>query len=249
MTETMTEETTGAAGAAGTTPPEPPAAKVPFWQRPNVERYLFPLVLPMVVVVGLVIYVLNLSRVFLSAHGHIAVAVGSVITVLILIGATVLSNSKQLRSSSIALMTTIFVLAIFSSGWLVLGHSQEKGGGSAPLAAAGPAPGGKLAIVAAPGGKLTYAPLKFTVKTGVYEMSLTDGSTGPHTLDFDDPTTLFAGLQVGTSGEKVSSRIFFGTPGDYTYFCAIPGHRAAGMQGTITVTGPPMTLAQAEAAK
>ena len=37
--------------------------------------------LPIVVVIGLVVYVLNLSRVFLSAHGHIPVIVGSVITV------------------------------------------------------------------------------------------------------------------------------------------------------------------------
>jgi len=59
---------------------------------------------------------------------------------------------------------------------------------------------------------------------------------------------LFKGLAVNAEGEKQSSRIFFGVPGDYTYFCAIPGHRAAGMQGVIHVTGSPMTVAQAEAA-
>ena len=53
---------------------------------------------------------------------------------------------------------------------------------------------------------------------------------------------------MNNEGEKVSSRIFFGAPGAYTFFCAIPGHRAAGMQGVINVTGPTLTLAQAEAA-
>jgi plastocyanin len=226
-----------------------PAAAVPFWRRPNVERYLLPLVLPIVVVLGLVVYVLNLSRVFLSAHGHIPVVIGTVITVAILLGATVLTNSKQLRSSSIALMTTIFALVIFTSGWLVLGHSQVKGENSAPLSATGPAPAGKFTIQAGVGGQLKFAPVSLSVKTGVFMVTLTDDTNGPHTLDFDDPTTLFAGLAVSKQGEKVSSRIFFGKPGDYTYFCAIPGHRAAGMQGVIHVTGPVMTLADAEAAK
>jgi plastocyanin len=259
-TETITEETASGDAPAGETPSgetpaggaliEPAAAPVvPFWQRPNVERYLLPLVLPIVVVVGLVVYVLNLSRVFLSAHGHIAVAVGSVITVVILVVATVLSNSTRLRSSSIALITTVFIFAVFSSGWLVLGHSQEKGAGSAPLAAAGPAPAGKLAITAAPAGQFKFAPPSLNVKTGIYSITLTDGAVGQHTLDFDDPSTLWAGLIVNNQGDKATSRIFFGAPGVFTFFCAIPGHRAQGMQGTITVTGPPMTLAQAEAAK
>jgi plastocyanin len=222
-----------------------PAPPVPFWQRPNVERYLVPLVLPIVVVVGLVVYVLNLSRVFLSAHGHIPVVVGSVITVAILLGATVLSNSKQLRSSSIALMTTLFALVIFTSGWLVLGHSQVKGEANAPLTATGPSIG-KVDVAAL--ASLKFTPVSFTVKTGIYSVTLTDDAAGPHTLDFDDANTLFKGLAVNGAGEKQTSRIFFGAAGDYTFFCAIPGHRAAGMQGTVTVTGPPMTLAQAEAA-
>ncbi len=142
-------------------------------------------------------------------------------------------------------MTTIFALVIFTSGWLVLGHSQEKGLATTPLSANGPVSGTlKLSALAS----LKFTPNVFTVKTGIYTVTLTDDAAGPHTTDFDDPNTLFKGLAVNAQGEKDSSRIFFGAPGSYTFFCAIPGHRAAGMQGTVTVTGPPMTLSQAEAA-
>jgi plastocyanin len=245
-TDTLTEEPAAEVVGAESAAIEPgPAAVIPFWRRPYVERYLVPLVLPIVVVAGLLVYVLNLSRVFLAAHGHIPVVVGSVITVAILVGATVLTNSKQLKSTSIALMTTIFALVVFTSGWLVLGHSQVKGESTAPLTATGPV-SGKIDLAAL--ASLKFTPVSFTVKTGIYMVTLTDDAAGPHTTDFDDPTTLFKGLTVNAQGQKDSSRIFFGAPGTYTFFCAIPGHRAAGMQGTVTVTGPPMTLEQAQAA-
>jgi plastocyanin len=200
------------------------------------------------VVVGLAVYVLNLSRVFLSAHGHTAVVVGSVITVVILLGATVLSNSSRLRSSTIALMTAGFLLVVFSSGWLVLGHSQLKNTGGGVLALVGPSQG-SVTIVAQPGAQLAFGPASLSMTTGLWTIALKDGAAATHTLDFDQSTTLWAGLTVTAQGQTMKSRIFFPTAGDYTYYCAIPGHRAAGMQGVIHVTGPTVTLAQAEAAK
>ena len=127
--------------------------------------------LPIVVVVGLVIYVLNLSRVFLSGHGHIPTVVGSTVMVVILIGATVLSNSSRLRSSSIALMTAIFALVIFTSGWLVLGHSQEQGEALVPLAANGPSID---TIDFQALASLKFAPASLTVPTGIYSVELTE---------------------------------------------------------------------------
>jgi plastocyanin len=113
------------------------------------------------------------------------------------------------------------------------------------LTATGPTDG-SFTITATP--QLFFSPSAVTVTTGIYAITLLDGSTGPHTLNFDDPTTLWSELIVNNQGETKTSRIFFGQPGDYTFFCAIPGHRGAGQQGTVHITGAPMTLAQAEAA-
>ena len=67
--------------------------------------YLVPLVLPIAVVVGLVAYVLNISRMFLSAHGHIPIIVGSVITVADPRSARRCCRpSPQLRQSAITLV-------------------------------------------------------------------------------------------------------------------------------------------------
>jgi len=227
---------------------EPVAAEpVPFWHRPNVDRYLSPLIMPILVVVGLVVYVLNLSRVFLSAHGHTAVIVGSVITVVILVGATVLSNSSRLRAQTIALMTAGFLLVVLSSGWLVLGHSQVKGEANAALGAVGKY-NGTITITAGPGGRLAFAPSSISVKTGIYLVTFIDAVDTQHTLNFDDSSTLWgSGLIVNKAGEKLTSRVFFGAAGAFKFYCAVTGHRAAGMEGTVNVTGNTVTEAQAEA--
>src|SRR5262245_43016098 len=101
----MTEENNPAveeSGRATTTAVEPAEAHepVPYWQRPNVERYVLPLVTPIVVVLAVIIWVLNMSRLFLSSHGHVPVVVGTIITVVLLAGATLISNARQMRSQS-----------------------------------------------------------------------------------------------------------------------------------------------------
>ncbi len=247
MTDVTTEvETTDVVPAADAPPVPAPEAEVPFWQRPNIERYFMPLFVPIAVVLGIVIFVLNISRVFLAGSGAIPTVVGTIVLLAILLGATVLANAS-LKTTSIALITTGFVFVVFVSGWLVLGASAEKHEANAALPATGPV-NGTIKIVSAPTGGLTYAPSAITVKTGVYEIILTNNANAQHTLDFTDSTTMFPGMVVNKAGEVLKGRIFFGTPEAYKFFCAIPGHEAAGMKGVVTVTGDPITLEEAEAA-
>ena len=103
-------------------------------------------------------------------------------------------------------------------------------------------------ITASPTGRLTFAPSTLRARTGIYEVTLIDGSDAAHTLDFDAPATLWPGLEVTSRGGTKTARVFFGHRGDYTFYCAVPGHRAAGEQGVVHVTGPTLTLDQAEAA-
>ena len=97
-------------------------------------------------------------------------------------------------------MTTGFVLLIISGGWLVLGHSQVKNEGGAALAPKGPCIG-TINITALP--SIKFTPVSLSAKTGIYCVTLTDAASAPHTLDFDDPATLFPGLEVSAAGEKV----------------------------------------------
>jgi plastocyanin len=250
MTDTPTEtlETPPADDAATPVVAAPVAAEVaeevPFWQRPLVERFLVPLVLPIAVIVGLVAYVLNISRLFLSGHGHIPVMVGSAITLLILVGATMLSAaSPRMRQSAITMVGAAFILLIMSSGWLVLGHSQPEKTGPTTLPATLKT-SQTIAITAAPSGKLAFAPNSLNAKTGLATIDVTIAAAG-HTFSMRDATTLWESLSLDAAGGKKSGVAFFSKAGDYEFYCAISGHDAGGMHGVIHVVGPTVTLTQA----
>jgi uncharacterized cupredoxin-like copper-binding protein len=229
------------AAAAGAPATVVEAEPTPFWQRPLVEKFLVPLVIPIVVVVGLVAYILNLSRIFLSAHGHIPIIIGTVILITILSGAALLSfNSPHMRQSAITLICGGFILAIMGSGWLVLGHSQPEKTGPATLPSTLKT-SQTISVTAAPGGQLKFEPNQLSAKTGLATINVTVAGAG-HTFTMQDPTTLFAQLSLNAAGSKVQGVAFFPKPGAYTFFCSVPGHEAAGMKGQITVTGSPTTL-------
>jgi plastocyanin len=228
--------------------PAPRAEKTRFWDRPYVERYLVPLLLPLAVVIGIVVYILNVSRLFLSAPGHVAVVLATVITVTILLGATLLALSKNMRQSSIALLTVGFIALILAAGSVNLGHSQEKKEAAGGTINCSQASKTTLNFDAGPNGALAYAPNSATAVTGFARIKLTDAASVPHTLTFDNSQTQFKELTVSTKGATDTCVAFFPAPGDYTFYCSIPGHRAAGMQGVIHVTGSAMTLAQAQTA-
>ena len=251
MTDTPTEEREAAASTEPATPvPAPPAAAAPaeptpFWHRPYVERYLVPLVLPVAVIVGLVAYILNISRIFLSGHGHIPIFVGSAITVMILLGAALLSAaSPRLRQSAITLISAAFIFSIMSGGWLVLGHSQPENTGPATLPDTLKVTQPVLKVTAAIGNKLQFTPDQLSATTGLAKIEVTVAGAG-HTFNLQDPATLFESLSLNAAGTTDAGIAFFPKPGPYTFFCAIPGHEAAGMKGIITVSGSPMTLTQA----
>ena len=190
---------------------------MPFWNRPNVERYVVPIVLPIAVIVGLVVFVLSISRIFLSAHGHIPVIVASVILLLILVGATLLSKAAhRLNQSSLAMVTIGFIVAIMFAGVVVLGHSEEKKEAAVPTLPSDLKTTQTLKVVAAPGGDLKFVPSNGKLKTGLAKIEVAVAASG-HTFALTDPTTQFKTLNLDAQGAKVAGVAFFGKDGTYDF--------------------------------
>ncbi len=107
-----------------------------------------------------------------------------------------------------------------------------------PAAGAGKpaiAVGGMLEIDADPTGQLAYVTNKATSKPGSIAVKMANKSGVPHNIAVQQGANgpiLGASPIVpnGTAMVKVTLKA-----GAYTYFCQVPGHRAAGMLGTLTV--------------
>lgn len=236
--EDLTTET-GAppeAGETGTVDERPALPAAADLRRERVlTRVLIPLVLPIAAALAVCIYVLNVSRIFIVAkHGGEVgdVIAGLVVTFAILAGTTYVAARPRFRTSGLTTSLLLVMLLIVSAGMITLERSVET---EEEVAAAYVEPSGAsvttLTVEAL--ASIKFDASEYTVSPGgVVEVDYV-GAPG-HTLVFDTtdanlrlfeeklpggPTRLKAELDVGS----------------YTVFCSIPGHRAAGMEATLTV--------------
>ena len=194
------------------------------------DRLLLPITLPLLSMVAIFLYVVNVSRVFLASGENLSVLVGSIITIGILAGGAAISASPRLRSSTLVMGLAGFMVVILSAGLLTLGPSEEKeGAGGGFKQPAGP-PINTLEVDAI-GSSLSFQAKEFTVPAGINQINYIDKG-GTHTLLFTDPK--FSGFQLAVPQGPKTGKVDL-KPGTYTIYCNIPGHRAAGMQATVTV--------------
>jgi plastocyanin len=103
------------------------------------------------------------------------------------------------------------------------GGKEEGGGG-----------GATVEFEADPSGELAYTTTEASAEAGKV------------TIDFKNPQSLTHDVAIeGSGGEEVGKTELIGEgetsttvnlkPGKYTFYCSVPGHREAGMEGTLTV--------------
>jgi plastocyanin len=91
-----------------------------------------------------------------------------------------------------------------------------------------------LDFEADPGGNLAFTEDKVTAEAGKVTINFTNSAPVPHNVDIEDQSgENVAETEVITeSSESTTADL---KPGTYTFYCDVPGHRQAGMEGTLTV--------------
>lgn len=118
--------------------------------------------------------------------------------------------------------------------------STKTTGAAAPATtpASAPAAGAATAvpIAADPSGALSFTQKTATAKAGAVKIVFSNSAPVPHNLTVVDAggKTIGATPTFSGGGNKTLSATL--QAGTYTYYCSVPGHRAAGMEGKLTVS-------------
>jgi len=142
-------------------------------------------------------------------------------------------------------VAVLLALALASVALVACGSSNSEssettggGGESAATTGKGEGSGGgggsTLKFEADPGGEIAYTTDSATAKAGNV------------TVEFNNPQSLTHDVAIeGSGGEVVGKTELIASgsdsttvklkPGTYHFFCTVPGHREAGMEGTLTV--------------
>jgi plastocyanin len=123
----------------------------------------------------------------------------------------------------------LFAVAM-TVGFTACGGGGDDSGGSSKAYSE---PTGKATeTIAVEAGNFYFRPKKITAKAGIASIKLT-AQNGIHDFVFDGAYPGFA-LEANGGGGAQSKKIDL-KPGKYTFYCSITGHRAQGMEGTLTV--------------
>jgi plastocyanin len=100
--------------------------------------------------------------------------------------------------------------------------------------AAAPEAVSKLTLAANPRGELSYNTKQLSAKAGKVTIEMANMSPVEHNVTIAKGTTVLGATPTFVGGTKTVTVSL--KPGTYTFFCSVPGHRQAGMEGTLTVS-------------
>ncbi len=201
----------------------------------NFRRRVFtPLVMPVTILGVILLFGMSLSRILLAVSETMSVLIAVLVATYALVAAFVVERNRNISAPALAVGLTLGLLGLVGAGALAasagIRELHEEGEGGEGEAVVTEVPAGALAWVVT-GTELVYNEAPPSGTAGEVTLALDNQAGLPHNVVFEG----FQGEQVlvdATSG--VDAATLEVPAGTYTYYCSIPGHRAAGMEGEIT---------------
>jgi plastocyanin len=130
----------------------------------------------------------------------------------------------------IAILSLIAVFAAVGCGGS--SNSSSSSGTGAPASTSSGGGGGTQLALAADPSQLKFDKSQLNAPAGKVTITMTNPSPLQHDVSIKGGVSV-QGNVVGQGGKSVASADL--KPGQYTFYCSVDGHEAAGMTGTLTV--------------
>lgn len=179
-----------------------------------------------------------------SLGGQRAVMGVSLVLVLAAVSTAVVTSSVPAKGSTTPTQTRALPPVPVVSAPVSAGSSSTSSTSSEPTATTGtPTPasspaagkaGSSLALAADPAGALAYNTKQLSAKAGTVTIAMTNMSPLEHDVAVAEGTKVLGATPIFKGGTmKLTLKL---KPGKYVFYCTVPGHRQAGMEGTLNVS-------------
>ena len=152
-------------------------------------------------------------------------------------------SARPLQRKPAALALTLGVLALAGCGSSSGGTTASTASTASSPPASTPAtsasssstaPSGALSLAANPEGQLAYNKKTLSASAGKVTIDFTNMSPLDHNMTIESSSHKIVGATPTFQGSTKPLTLDL-KPGTYKFFCSVPGHRMAGMEGTLTV--------------
>jgi plastocyanin len=139
---------------------------------------------------------------------------------------------SAVASRLVMLTSAVLVAATLTTAVTTAGEATTTEGGAAGQTGSAATTSG-LNLSADATGKLAFDKKQATVRAGRFPIRLVNDSSLPHNVTIAKGAKVLAQTKTISGGSATATANL--TPGEYVFYCSVDAHRAAGMQGTLTV--------------
>jgi plastocyanin len=143
-------------------------------------------------------------------------------------------NFPRGGGQTLAVGTVSVLLAVSAIGSGIITSALEEEEEEETEEPAAEERGGRaLRLSADPGGELRFDRPSLEARAGPVTLVMDNPSSVPHNVSIEGRGVDEAGETVGQGGRSTVRAEL--RPGEYDFYCSVPGHREGGMEGTLTV--------------